>query len=172
MYKIAPEYANGVTMTFTQFDTEEGVDILKVYDANNNQLITELSGSEIPEPISMASGQIFLVFQSDGAMNHGGFTVEYEADNVGIDEADAFKGLQIYPNPATNRLNVTFTQNVASAYSVKLISVTGEVVYTENNNKFEGTYVNTIDLSAYAKGVYFLSLSNEIGTVNEKVIVK
>ncbi|MCB2218878.1 MAG: C10 family peptidase [Bacteroidetes bacterium] len=172
MYKIQPDYANGVTMTFTEFDTEEGVDILKVYDASNNQLIEELSGSDLPDPIFMESGQIFLVFQSDGAMNHGGFTVEYEADNVGIDEADAFKGLQVYPNPASNKLNITFIQNEVSSYTVKLISVTGEVVYSERNDRFEGTYVNSIDLSQMAKGVYFLNLSNELGNVNEKVIVK
>lgn len=172
MYKIAPEWADGVTMTFTEFDTEEGVDILKVYDASNNQLIEELSGSDLPNPIYMESGQIFLVFQSDGGMNYGGFTVEYEAGNVGVDENEIFEGLQVYPNPASDQLSVSFTQSETSNVSVKLISVTGELVYTESKNSFAGIYASAIDLSTMAKGVYFLSISNETGTVNEKVIIK
>ena len=43
---------------------------------------------------------------------------------------------------------------------------------TEDVNKFSGNYVNTIDLTGFAKGVYFLSLSGENGTVNKKVVVK
>ncbi|MCD4732477.1 MAG: T9SS type A sorting domain-containing protein, partial [Bacteroidales bacterium] len=54
----------------------------------------------------------------------------------------------------------------------KLISVTGNVVYHEAKDNFSGHYVNTIDLSNMAKGVYFLNLSNETGSINKKVVVK
>jgi len=176
-WMITPEWASDITLSFTEFHTEEDADFLKVYDATNNQLLVTLSGEytagNLPDPIYNENGALFIAFQSNGAINAPGWAVEWEIGNTGIDTENAeFNSLLVYPNPTANLLNVSFELEESQTFEVKLISVTGNVVYHETKDNFSGHYVNTIDLSNIAKGVYFLNLSNETGSINKKVIVK
>ena len=172
-WMIAPDFANGITLTFTQFDVNDDGDKVKVYDGGNNQLLGEYTGSDIPEPIYAESGKLFVIFQANGAENAAGWTADWEVGNVGVQQqAAGINYLNVYPNPANNKLNISFKTEESTSINVKLISVTGEVVYEENTADFAGKYFNTFDLAQVSKGVYFLSLTSNKGTVNEKVIVK
>jgi hypothetical protein len=176
-WMIAPEWASDITLSFTEFHTEEDVDRVKVYDPSNNQLLVTLSGEytagNLPDPIYNENGALFIIFQANGVNNAPGWTVEWEIGNTGIDAENAeFNSLMIYPNPTDNLLNVSFKLEDSQTFEVKLISVTGNVVYKEVKDNFSGHYVNTIDLSKMAKGVYFLNLTNETGSINKKVVVK
>ena len=177
LWKIQPDFADGVTLTFTEFNTEENVDEVKIYDISNNQLLATYSGDYtggiMPAPVYAESGALFITFQTDGAVNGSGWVAEWEVGNVGVNEENAnFGHLQVYPNPAENLLNISFNLEESQSFDIKLLSVTGKVVYSENTNAFSGNYVNTINLSGIAKGVYFLSMTNETGTVNKKVVIK
>jgi len=176
-WKIQPEWASDLTLTFTEFDTEEDLDVVKIYDASNNQLLATYSGQytpgDMPEPITVPSGKIFISFQSDGAVNRPGWTAEWEIANTSVeDQVAGFDHLMVYPNPAENLLNISFKVEENQSLEVRLISATGTVVYSEDAKDFAGYYVNTIDLSNLAKGIYFLSLTNDNGTVNKKVVIK
>ena len=48
LWRIMPEGASSVTLYFTEFETEEGFDFLKIYDLQTQQLIAEYSGSYSP----------------------------------------------------------------------------------------------------------------------------
>lgn len=173
-WMITPEFASDITLSFTEFNTEEDKDVVKIYDATNNQLLATLSGDELPDPIYNENGALFIAFQSDGVFNAPGWVAEWEIGNTGIKDTENanFNSLMVYPNPTESVLNISFELEDSHAFNVKLISVTGNVVYQEAKDNFSGHYVNTIDLSSMAKGVYFLSLSNENGSINKKVVVK
>ncbi len=176
MWKIAPVYASDITLTFTEFNTDVE-DVLKIYDASNNQLLAEISGEytsgNMPDPVFAQSGQVFLIFQSDGYLNGPGWSADWEIGNVSVKEQlNGVSMLNIFPNPANNVLNISFKTDKSQAFTVKLMSVTGEVVYEENTDNFSGNYSNSIDVSSFAKGVYILNLSNESGSVNKKVVIR
>jgi hypothetical protein len=176
MWKIEPQYATDITLQFTEFITEEDKDVVKIYDAGNNQLLTTLSGDytgNLPDPIFTESGKLFITFQSDGINNFPGFIADWSISNTGVnDYFNSFSDLSVFPNPADNKLNISFTLDESQAFDIKLMTITGEVVYTEHSQGFVGNYVNTIDLSEMAKGVYVLNLSNEKGATNKKVVIK
>lgn len=77
--------------------------------------------------------------------------------------------IEIYPNPATDELNVKFPNNTNEAYTFTLTDVTGKVVHTKN-----GTTNNsaTIKLPNVSSGVYIATVS--IGGKNhiEKVTIQ
>jgi len=175
IWKITPAYASDLTLTFTSFNTEEGIDILKIYDQSNNQLLATYSGeytTVMPDPVTVASGKIFMTFQTDGVINNPGWTAEWEIGNVGTKEENAgFDHLSVYPNPAQNLLNISFRLDECQSFDIRLVSMAGNVVFAQKTNDFSGYYVNTIDLSDVAKGVYFLNIANENGTVNKKVVI-
>jgi hypothetical protein len=47
----------------------------------------------------------------------------------------------------------------------------GQLVYTDAVGQFAGQYKNAIDLGAAAKGVYFVQLITDQGTINRKVVL-
>jgi hypothetical protein len=74
----------------------------------------------------------------------------------------------VYPNPATTALNVMV--DIAGNNTAKLVVVdaTGKVVYATTTNTRE----NTINTSAWAKGMYMVGINYNGTTVTEKVIIQ
>ncbi len=78
--------------------------------------------------------------------------------------------LNIYPNPATNVLNLTIDnlQNFSENVQVKIFDVTGKEIFnkpiTHNHS-----VINTTHLT---KGLYFLSISNEKGDMITRKFIK
>jgi len=67
LWRVMPEGASSVTLYFTEFETEEGFDFLKIYDLQTQQLIAEYSGSYspgVPDPVTSPSVKCFLTFNS------------------------------------------------------------------------------------------------------------
>ena len=170
MWKIEPDYAGTITLYFTSFNTEEDYDKVMVYDGTS--LITILSGDEIPDPITATSGSMFITFNTNSTITAPGWEAYYEIDNVGIIENDIFESFAIFPNPTNENLNLKFTISKTQNIQMKLMKITGEVVYSENLTNFDGDYQKTIDVSQYSKGIYILSLITEKGTVNKKIVIK
>jgi hypothetical protein len=170
MWKIEPDYAGTITLYFTSFNTEEDYDKVMVYDGTS--IIITLSGDEIPDPITATSGSMFITFSTNSTITAPGWEAYYEIDNVGIIENDIFENFAIFPNPANENLNLKFTINKTQNIKMKLMKITGEVVYSENLTNFDGDYQKTIDVSQYSKGIYILSLITEKGIVNKKIVVK
>ena len=68
-----------VTVTFTSFNTEAGIDLLKVYDGSNpatGTLLATYSGTTVPAPItsSAPNGALSFVFTSNASTNAAGWT--------------------------------------------------------------------------------------------------
>ena len=75
------------------------------------------------------------------------------------------KGLNIYPNPVANELNVSFNAN--SAATIELVNVAGQVVASKKANEFANVTFNTSSLNA---GVYFVNIHVAEGTFTQKII--
>jgi len=169
-YVIEPPDANGMTLTFNYFDTEEGKDILKVYDGGS--VIAEYSGNDVPDPIQITSESATLKFTSNKFTQGLGWEVYYEIGNVSVEEQEAFTELEVFPNPATDALNVNFSSKTNQSVELRLVSVTGEAVYSNSLSNISGDVNHKIDVSNFAKGIYILNLTSTEGTVNKKVIIK
>lgn len=91
---------------------------------------------------------------------------------VGIDELGENGILySVYPNPSNEIVNLIFQSNITSDVSVEITDVIGRIVYDKKYNSFNGRVENIIDVSAFKKGVYLLSLRNSKGIVTKKLVV-
>ncbi|MCG8697380.1 MAG: T9SS type A sorting domain-containing protein [Bacteroidales bacterium] len=89
--------------------------------------------------------------------------------NVKAVEEDAFAPeieLTLYPNPASENINIQLNNNETSMVSV--ISTTGQVV--KNAQYFEGE--TSIDVSGLAAGIYLVLIQNENETIQQRFIKK
>lgn len=89
----------------------------------------------------------------------------------GIDENSKELKLALHPNPATNALNVQ-VNGKASNVSYFLLNYQGQVLYSNTSVDINGAYQHQIDLSAYAKGIYYLRLNSGNNTIVRKVVIQ
>jgi len=141
-----------------------------VYDGST--LIGEYSGDELPDPVEATSGMMFVTWSTNNSVNAPGWEVYYEIDNVGISEEETFGDVYIYPNPATNNLNINFNSEDMQSFDIKLMNMTGQVIYTERIENHTGQFDKVIDISGFANGVYILNLNGTKGIVTEKIIIR
>jgi hypothetical protein len=169
IWRITPPYANKITLSFNYFETEEGKDKVKIYDGS--VLVAELSGTTIPEPIEATSGSIFITWTSDLTNSFQGWEAYYEVNNVGINEDAGVTYLDLYPNPATDNIHVSFQVEQKSSLKIRLVTLTGQTVYTEEEPVFTGTYQHDISVSSLPAGLYFMEITTQSGTTNKKILV-
>ncbi len=83
-------------------------------------------------------------------------------------KADIFeKSITIYPNPSNDIINITLPfGRFTSLTEIALIDNQGKIIVKKKDN-FE-----TIDISKYSSGIYFLKLTNKNGTTAFKKIIK
>lgn len=94
--------------------------------------------------------------------NHCGSDTFSQIINVWPDNVETVKAeneISIYPNPAVKTLHLDIKSDMAIR-SYSLISMHGAVVYKEQ----QAMAKNSIDISGYANGVYFLQLQKSDGT--------
>ena len=84
----------------------------------------------------------------------------------------AINNLAVYPNPSRDIFNVSFISEDVQDLEVRIINVVGEVIISEDLEKFIGEYTKQIDLASYIKGIYFLEITTNNGVVNKKLILQ
>jgi hypothetical protein len=103
--------------------------------------------------------------------NHGCTSVDSAVVNfaVGINDLNAKIGLQAYPNPAVDQLNVVVSLPAEDNINVKLANGVGQVVFEKqvNGTSRFSTTINVKDLPA---GIYLLSVKTQNGVRVEKLM--
>jgi len=80
--------------------------------------------------------------------------------------------LDVYPNPTNDIFNVSFVSEEIQTLQLRVLNIVGEVVYTENLEQFVGEYTKQISIGNNARGVYFLEITDNQGTINKKIILQ
>ena len=96
------------------------------------------------------------------------YTATFEACTTGIDEATSNVSMSLYPNPANNNVKLSIA-GVNGNVKCTVLDMSGRVVYSQSINAEEGT---TINVSNFAKGAYFVRVTNNEFTKVEKLVVR
>lgn len=150
-YKITPADPEPITLVFDEFSTEAGRDVLNIYDLGTQQLIASLSGDSIPEPITVQSGKVYLIFVTDDDIVGSGWKVRWAPEGT-IDAGSVpLIGTAISPNPAGNWLNVTSPESA----DFSLYSLTGKCLLSQKVKASGGTG-ESVSLSGVPPGLYIV----------------
>ncbi len=75
------------------------------------------------------------------------------------------KTFKVFPSPTNGLITVKLNNNILKdGYTVNVVNSTGCVVYNKSINRLQTTSIN---LSNYAKGIYFIRLTSRSGTISE-----
>lgn len=105
------------------------------------------------------------VMTSGGNFSSEDFGLFKTSSEAGISEI-AFENLTIYPNPASDVLNVEFNVD-AEEVSVSILDLSGRMIATEN-----GSTAVTFNVGDLASGSYLVRISTENGSYTENVVIK
>jgi len=156
---IEPAEAGELTLTFTSFDLEYGYDRLKIYDPLQNPpfLLADLTGRDIPAPVTSPSGAMLLHFSTDDNINANGWEAEYQTGNFGMEDNGQKGGICIYPLPAQEEVFVEFLSPSRQNMQVTLYSCNGTQIYSPIQIS-PGNKKIRLDISPIPPGLYFLEI--------------
>ena len=127
------------------------------------------------ENVSLAAytGQSEVFIKFVGTSNYGN---NMYIDNINIASATSLSeneilGLNVYPNPASTEVNVSFEASNAD-YTVKLVDLQGRVIANQNLTNLNGTQVISIPTENVAKGSYVVSITSNGVTSTKSVVIK
>jgi hypothetical protein len=83
--------------------------------------------------------------------------------------------VNVFPNPASEKVNIMFTSNIAQGISIQIIDATGKLIYTiyEGEHQGEKTYIWSPQLQGKAKaGNYFCKISTENKVITQSIIIQ
>lgn len=76
-------------------------------------------------------------------------------------------GLNIFPNPATDRATIVFNGTEGADFNLKMVDVTGRMIMNERGTATEGKNQRELNTNEVSSGVYFIMI--EIGGTTEQI---
>jgi len=89
---------------------------------------------------------------------------------VGTDEQTQQNELLLFPNPASNVLNMALMQPVAGEANLQIFNAQGQLVLSRQYDHFEQN--TAVDVSNLASGIYVATLKTGKGIVSRKVMIQ
>ena len=169
IWQITPQNAKRITLTFTEFATETGWDVVIVRDDVNNT-VKQLSGFSIPAPITINSGKMSVIFITDGNTNYAGWKANYTSSNTSnLDEIEEGK-IAIFPNPAKNIVNIQFVENQQDAV-IEIYDMVGKLIRRYPKQNISANTTQTLDIENIPIGIYNIFITSNSKKTNHKLII-
>jgi hypothetical protein len=125
------------------------------------------------------SPQVLLRFRAIGGSTYAGGNAIY-LDNInvydqtptGIAENTVNENsFSVYPNPASNEINVRMESLSQTNTTIKIINTLGQVVVCKRVSLNKGVNIIPVDTKQLANDIYYISFDSENGTVTKKITV-
>ncbi|HNZ43976.1 MAG: T9SS type A sorting domain-containing protein [Bacteroidales bacterium] len=88
-----------------------------------------------------------------------------------MNEPDTPQDIMIYPNPASENLNVTYNAENNGDVQISIYDLAGRLLNSTSYQANKGLNNYSMSVSALAKGIYVLSLKNGNTLLNQKLII-
>lgn len=172
IWMINPPGASELTLYFNEFHTEETFDILSIYDLQTNVELASLSGDITPDPVTSPSGSMYITFSSNESVTAPGWEAYYETDLVNIDEPGIFSNFQLFPNPATKQVNLSWLAEKKADISIRVYDMTGRKMMNQSLISQAGKNNYQLDISGLAGGIFLLKAETPTQAWQQKLIIE
>ena len=137
-----------------------------------------VAGSEIKENSSaMCQRESLIYYFSIDANEIGVYNNTEEVcqglwlDSTGVANK-TFSGMKMYPNPASESVNITFSSEESANAVLSVLNLMGQTVYNMDVDVNEGYNMVTVPVNQLPAGVYMVNIKSNKGTTTQKLIVR
>ncbi len=109
------------------------------------------------------------VIDENGCMVEASIEVTFDPCTFIFDKDEAVR-MAIRPNPAKDVLHLNLT-GISSELSYYLMNYQGQVVYSKSAGALSGYLNETIDLSPFSKGIYYLRVNTDKNVIVRKLVI-
>jgi hypothetical protein len=78
--------------------------------------------------------------------------------------------LEIWPNPAVEKISLNILSRGTEPLELKLTDVSGRIIYSEKINTTDANMIREMSLVDYTSGIYFIQLSSNGYTETQKIV--
>ena len=140
---------------------------LGVYYSENGGGSWELFSDELPEAVmiydlnnSPSNRKIRIATHG-----HGIYQRNYVNDFLAVDEiAISNSSISLYPNPASERVNISIVENSSPIQSIQLYDINGKLIRDLGSSKRE------FNIASLSNGMYFIKISSITGSITKRLL--
>ena len=152
----------GFKVNYTDSDNDDVSDDLFVVPVVTNRPANGLNTMSVLKNNVWYSTPEFLSFNTT-------LPIEPVSCLTGIEELEAEENaIDVYPNPTTGLLNISFGNAETEGYSVEIYDALGRLVSSENVSASDN---HSMDISAYPEGLYIVRISTPAFVANKKIML-
>lgn len=163
------EYAYLGTYNNSQFG---GEDIVKV------KLVDSLKPKK--NIVIMPSDAMFVQAKTDSSIQnliqqpHTDAVIAADVKNTDSYIATTFSvnNFIIYPNPTDENFFLELTGTYSQNLTVTIMDGSGKILTTELINHLDGIYTKRFDVSEYAKGMYFVTITDGVSMASKRLVIQ
>ncbi|MES2593072.1 MAG: T9SS type A sorting domain-containing protein [Bacteroidota bacterium] len=123
-----------------------------------------------PESAGALQGITYTVTDTNGCSNSASrnMAVQYCA---GIEEL-SLEGISIYPNPSTGNFNIVVKNANFRELVICITDIQGKEIFSSSDKNISSDYNKQINLTQFAKGIYYVKLSSSADVKIKKLIIE
>lgn len=80
--------------------------------------------------------------------------------------------LSVYPNPATSKINISYTNTIEGNMGIRILDIYGKEVYYNSTFEYKGSITQEITLENLSSGLYIIELLQNNTTVGTTKFIK
>jgi len=165
------EVASGNSSLLNRFDGW----VKSATNANKINTVAFTSGTVLVDPQNSTAPN-FRPVTGSPALSGSNFTYSRLTEfgtYTGINTINAVSNVNLFPNPATNQVNVDFHSAASFNAQVKIVDMAGKVVSTVTSAQVNnGMNVVSVDISSIQSGMYLMLIEGANGRIAQRFIVK
>lgn len=158
--------------SFPQIELGSG-DFIEIYDKGTTPatLLERIDNNNFPtsDVLTYDKNKMSVRFVADNWSVGNGFTMTIESVTA-VNDYAGVSDLSVFPNPASDVLNVNFLTTNAENVSLQIVDMSGKMIENRNYQHIGGLFEETLNVNDLAKGIYFLKIQTEQGTTMQKFI--
>ncbi len=153
-------------------NTPAGLDAWLRLAANGNVVddVTNAKGNVLVD-IAGNDFRIIAGKTTSTMANFNNAVVDFFGKFNAVNHISEVSGVNVYPNPAVNQLNVEFNSNVTFNGSIQLVDLSGKALIQKSISINEGTNAVSFETSNVSNGIYLVVMTSAKGQFSQKVIV-
>ncbi len=138
---------------------------LRVHDAGGDAF----GGGGSIKFFNMSKGE--EVWEADMEAWRSELVAEFRYNPEGIEDISVLEGLNLYPNPASEIVTLTYVLPHTSKVSIKLYDILGKHISSYSATKEAGLHQHTINVSDLKTGLYIIHFNIDGQQMSKKISV-